>query len=150
MRLTAKAAAALAATFVLGVALGVFATAEAFRPRDAGPAHATAPDAVPRFVREMEDYLQPRDAAQRATLRPLLLHADSLNRATVEQARRAMRDILLQLRERAAPVLDSVQRQRLDRFITERGDPDGRHPPRGLPPGGPPDGPPPDGAAPRP
>ncbi len=120
MRIDAKARIALAVTFLLGVAVGVFATAEFFRPRGPEPERASASGELPRFVSEMEKFLKPRDEAQRAALRPLLMSTDSLNRETVQRAQDTMRDGLTLLRERAAPVLDAAQLQRLDRFIAEK------------------------------
>lgn len=120
MRIDAKARMALAVTFVLGVAVGVFATAEFFRPRGPEPERAAANGELPRFVSEMEKFLKPRDDAQRAALRPMLMSTDSLNRETVQRAGETMRDGLKQLRERAVPVLDAAQLQRLDRFIAEK------------------------------
>jgi len=120
MRIDAKARIALALTFALGMAVGVFATAEFFRPRGPEPERAAASGELPRFVSEMEKFLQPRESAQRAALRPLLISTDSLNRETVRHAQETMYDGLKQLRERAAPVLDSAQLRRLDRFIEEK------------------------------
>lgn len=136
MRSVVKARVALAATLLLGMAIGAFGAAEFLRPRG-GPERPPANGDVPRFVREMERYLEPHDDAQRAALRPLLMSTDSMNRVTVEQAQASMREALVQLRARANTVLDSAQLQRLDRFIAD-GDAGGRpHPPFGPPPGGP-------------
>lgn len=137
MRIDAKARMALALTFALGIAVGVFATAEFFRPRGPEPERASASGELPRFVREMEKFLRPHDDAQRAALRPLLLSTDSLNRETVQRAQETMRDALKQLRERAAPVLDAAQRQRLDRFIAEKALDRGPGPAFAAPRGGP-------------
>ena len=120
MRIDAKARMALAVTFVIGIAVGVFGAAEFFRPRGPEPERGSASGELPRFVSEMEKYLQPRDDAQRAALRPLLMSTDSLNRETVQRAQETMRDGLTQLRERAASVLDAAQLQRLDRFIADK------------------------------
>jgi hypothetical protein len=120
MRINAKASMALTATFVLGTAVGAFGAAEALRPRDPGPAPESSSGALPRFVVDMERYLQPRDSGQRAALRPFLLTTDSLNRATVQRAEETMLNALRRLRDDVAPVLDTTQRQRLDRFIEEK------------------------------
>ncbi len=120
MRIDAKARIALAITFVIGIAVGVFGAAEFFRPRGPEPERASSNGELPRFVREMEHYLEPRDSAQRAALRPLLLTTDSLNRETVQHAQETMRDGLTKLRNRAVSVLDADQLKRLDRFIEDR------------------------------
>ena len=137
MRIDAKARMALVITFVTGIAVGVFGAAEFFRPRGPEPERTSANGELPRFVSEMEKYLQPRDSAQRAALRPLLMSTDSLNRETVQRAQDAMHGGLTQLRERAAPVLDAAQLQRLDRFIAEKALDRGPRPAFGGPRGGP-------------
>lgn len=120
MRINAKASMALTATFVLGAAVGAFGAAEALRPRDPGPAQDAPSGALPRFVVDMERYLQPRDSGQRAALRPFLMTTDSLNRATVQRAQETMLNALRRLRDDVAPELETTQLQRLDRFIEEK------------------------------
>lgn len=137
MRIDAKARLALAVTFVLGVSVGAFGAAEFFRPRGPEPERTSARGELPRFVSEMEKYLQPHDSAQRAALRPLLMSTDSLNRETVLRTQETMRDGLKQLRARAASVLDAAQLQRLDRFIAEKAVDRKQGPAFGPPRGGP-------------
>ena len=120
MRIDAKARIAIAVTFVLGAAIGAFGAAEVLRPRGPGPDGGAPPGELPRFVIDMERYLQLRDSVQRHAMRPLLLGSDSVNRATVQRAEEAMRDQLKRLRTDASPLLDAQQLQRLDRFIEDR------------------------------
>lgn len=126
----------LGATLVLGMVLGILlinAVGMLLGPR---------PGPGPRgFVGAMERIIQPRDPAQRDTLRPALEAVDARNRELLEEARGAMVDALVDMRARIAPQLDEDQLARLDEFIEERrqNPPDGARRPGGPPPrqGGP-------------
>jgi hypothetical protein len=103
------------------------------------------------FVEEMERVIQPRDAAQRDSLRPYLEATDQHNRAIVDGARGSMRAELDSMRARVDKLLDDKQRARLADFAQrgpQRGPGRPGQRPFGGPRGGPPDGPPPEGAGP--
>jgi len=130
----------LAATLVVGFALGLFADASLVRGRRDRIGALRRP---PGFVAHMENVIQPHSDAQRDSIRPVLEHAAQQNSAIVHDANDRLRVALDSMRAALAPMLDQAQRDRLAREI-------GRMPPfapgRGR--GGPPPfgrrGPPPD------
>ena len=69
------------------------------------------------FVAHMEETLQPRDAAQRAAILPILEATDQYNRMTVDASRSAMRNGLDSMRVKLSPFLDNAQRARLNDLI---------------------------------
>ncbi len=124
MRIDRKAVLVLAATFLLGAAAGALGAGAALHPpRPDGPAGqaGAATDGRPtRFVTDMERLLQPRDAAQRAALRPFLMAADSANRATVSAAHDSLLEHIRRLDADLAPLLDARQVERLHEFIGQK------------------------------
>jgi uncharacterized membrane protein len=130
----------LAATLVVGFALGLFADASLVRGRR---------DQIdrlrrqPGFVAHMEDVIQPHSDAQRDSIRPVLDRVAQQNGMIMRDANDHLRAGLDSMRSALAPMLDQAQRDRLAREI-------GRMPPfgpgrgRGGPPpfgrGGPPPG----------
>src|SRR6478735_4165200 len=98
MQATVKAGLMLVATFVLGGVAGALG-AGAIAQRRLGPPPPPRDGRPPMgFVELVEDILQPHDAAQRATVRPLLETADRRNRSIVDGARLSMRASLDSLR----------------------------------------------------
>jgi hypothetical protein len=135
MRLDLKAALMLSAMFMVGAAAGAFGVG-ALRQRDVAAdvresQDAPTPDAArnamrrdgsprdSRFVSELERFLAPRDATQRARLRPHLLAADSVNSRYVQTARDSMSVVMRRLRDDIAPLLDSAQLARLDAWVAQ-------------------------------
>lgn len=137
MRPQAKAAAWIAATFVVGTAFGMVLNG-ALSKQSVAPAPIARPQGEQGppmgFVDEMERLIQPHDDNQREQLRPFLERTDNANRTIVDGARIAMRAALDSLRANVAPLLDDQQRQRLADF---GGPPEGRGAP-GMRGGGPP------------
>ncbi|MBX9928863.1 MAG: hypothetical protein K2X99_08115 [Gemmatimonadaceae bacterium] len=166
MNATAKSVLLLLVTLALGVTLGLLggqtwrATRMRDRERMRGPGG---------FVEQAERVIQPRDSAQRAAIRPILLAVDSFNRATIEGSNAALRARFDSARRELAPLLDAAQAERLEQMAKRPppppgggpggpggprgpGGPDGRRPPPPDGMGPPPDGmgPPPDGRGPPP
>ena len=81
----------------------------------------------------MEQTIQPRDAAQRAAVLPILEATDRRNRTAVEASRAVMRANLDSMVATLAPLLDERQRGRLVELTRRLGDP-GRHRPEEGPP----------------
>ena len=131
MRIELKAWAAIVGTLIVGVAVGLLLSGALERRR-----HERVETMRRRggFVEEMERVIQPRDAAQRDSLRPYLEAADQHNRAIVDGARGSMRAELDSMRARVDKLLDDGQKERLADFA-ERG-PRGRNRRRGCPRGG--------------
>ena len=146
MRIEVKAWAAILGTLIVGVAIGMLLSGTLERRRHDRVETMRRPGG---FVEEMERLIQPRDAAQRDSLRPYLEETDQHNRAIVEGARGSMRAELDSLRARVDKLLDDGQKARLADFA-KRGPPQGPGRPGGRrgPPNGPPDGPPPGGGPP--
>ena len=120
----------LVGMLMLGAALGAAATA-ALRPGPPGPPPSR--EGSSGFVEHMERTIQPRDAAQRAEIRPVLEATDRRNRDVVDASRRAMRENLDSMMAGLSPVLEPSQRERLAELIrTLRNRPprDGPPPPR--------------------
>jgi hypothetical protein len=142
MRIEMKAWAAIVGTLIVGIALGLLLNGSLERRRHERVEIMRRPGG---FVEEMERVIQPRDAAQRDSLRPYLEATDEHNRAIVDGARGAMRAELDSMRAKVDKLLDDKQKTRLADFA-ERG-PRGGSPrgPRGSGPEGPPIGPPPGG-----
>lgn len=130
----------LAATLVVGFALGLFADASLVRGRRDQIDRLRRP---PGFVAHMERVIQPHSDAQRDSIRPLLEHTAQQNGTIMHDANDHLRAALDSMRTALAPMLDQAQRDRLAREV-------GRMPPfgqgrgRGGPPpfgrGGPPPG----------
>ena len=143
MRIEVKAWAAIVGTLIVGIALGMLLSGTLERRRHDRVETMRRPGG---FVEEMERVIQPRDGAQRDSLRPYLEATDQKNRAIVEGARGSMRAELDSMRSRVDNLLDDAQKARLADFA-ERG-PRGGVPrgPQGPGAEGPPNGPPPRGA----
>lgn len=142
MRIELKAWAAILGTLIVGVALGMLLSGALERRRHERVETMRRPGG---FVEEMERIIQPRDAAQRDSLRPYLEATDQHNRAIVDGARGAMRAELDSMRARVDKLLDDGQKARLADFA-QRGPQRGPGRPGGR--RGPPDGPPSEGAGP--
>ena len=141
MRIEVKAWAAIVGTLIVGIALGLLLNGALERRRHERVETMQRPGG---FVEEMERVIQPRDAAQRDSLRPYLEATDQHNRAIVEGARGSMRAELDSMRAKVDKLLDDRQKSRLADFA-ERGPRDNPGRPRGPGPQGPPNGPPPGG-----
>ena len=141
MRIELKAWAAIVGTLIVGVALGMLMSGALERRRHD---RVETMRRAGGFVEEMERVIQPRDAAQRDSLRPYLEATDQHNRAIVEGARGSMRAELDSMRARVEPLLDDGQKARLAEFA-ERGPQQGPGRPGGRrgPASGPPEGGPP-------
>ncbi len=125
----------LGATLVIGIVLGALLVGalgqfragriEGMRDRDG-------------FVRDIQRMIQPRDDAQRATLRPIIEATATRNRQVMDDFNDQMRAALAELVAELEPHLDEEQMARLQRFADRppppggpegRGGPGGRRPP---------------------
>jgi len=109
-RLTAVAA--LAATLALGIVLGAIG-AGALRRHE--PPRREPSD----FPQRIWDIVQPRNAAQRAQLEPIVLATDARNRATVDSTRTLLLVNLEEMAQSLDTLLDQDQRVRLRDFVVE-------------------------------
>lgn len=148
----------LAATLVAGFALGLFADATLMRGRRQRLNDMRRP---PGLVAHLEEVIQPRDAAQADSIRPVLESLARGNQDIIRDANDRLKGRMDSLVARL-PMLDAEQRERLTRELGRmprlepgggRGGRGGRGGPpdgRGGPPpgGGPPDGQRPDGGPP--
>lgn len=130
MRVGLKAYLTIIGTLVLGIIIGLLLNGVLNHRRMGEMERMRGPGG---FVAEMERLIQPRDAAQREKLKPLLEDQDRRNRAIVDGARTQMRSGMDSLVVRLTPLLDDDQLSRLKDFA-ERGP---RRPPPGFE-GGPP------------
>ncbi len=134
---TAKAAAILSVTLVLGVAIGAFGVGSLAQVRMQRLDDLRGPGG---FVSHVQSVIEPRDEEQRAAILPFLEAIDERNREIIEAANEALGGTLEQLQADLSALLDTDQTRRLRDF--------GRRPPPGLGPGGGPSGrggPPPPG-----
>lgn len=126
----------LAATLVVGFALGLFADATLVRSRRDSLRDIQRP---PGFVAHMEDVVRPHSDAQRDSIRSILewqaARNDTIMRTTREHLRAALDSMGMTL----SPMLDADQRERLAREIERGPPPFGRGGP-GFGRGGPPFG----------
>jgi uncharacterized membrane protein len=141
MRIEVKAWAAILGTLIVGMALGMLLSGTLERRRHERVETMRRPGG---FVEEMERVIQPRDAAQRDSLRPYLEATDQHNREIVEGARGSMRAELDSMRAKVDKLLDEGQKARLADFV-QRGPQPGHGRPGEQQFRGPP---PPDGAGP--
>ena len=148
-----KSVVLLAATLVVGFALGLFVDATLVRGRRAQLRDLQRP---PGFVAHMESVIQPHSDAQRDSIRPILARQAQRNDQIMRTTRDQLRGELDSMRTSLAPMLDASQRDRLAREIERGPAPFGRGGPgygrRGPPPFGRRDGagePPPGGPPPR-
>lgn len=164
MQIDAKAAVMLVITLALGIALGALGAGALSRQRNEQVQQLRH---APGFVAHMEEVIQPRDAAQRERIEPILTTTAARNDSILHGTNEQLRAALDSMRTRLAPMLDVSQQQRLEQAAKlappirptgeGRGDqgpppgdgrgrrvppPDGRGPPPG---GGPPRGGPPPG-----
>jgi hypothetical protein len=100
----------LAATLVVGFALGLFADASLVRGRRDRIGALRRP---PGFVAHMEDVIQPHSDAQRDSIKPLLERTARKNAAIMRDANDRLRVALDSMRAEATPMLDPAQRDRL-------------------------------------
>jgi hypothetical protein len=105
----------LAATLVVGFALGLFADATLVRDRGRAIDRLRRP---PGFVEHMESVIQPHSDAQRDSIKPALEHIAELNQQTFRDADKRMRAGLDSMQTALAPILDAGQRQRLGAEIS--------------------------------
>src|SRR5215212_8410813 len=128
MRIDLKAWAAIVATLVLGIVIGLLLNGTLARRRMHEVERMRRPGG---FVEEVMRVIEPRDSVQQAKLRPFLEATDNRNRQIVDGARATMRAELDSLRARVAGILDEDQQKRLADFAA-RGP---RRPPNGGGPG---------------
>ncbi len=143
MRIEMKAWAAIVGTLIVGVALGMLMSGALERRRHERVETMRQPGG---FVEEMERVIQPRDAAQRDSLRPYLQATDQHNRAIVDGVRGSLRAEIDSMRAKVDKLLDDKQKARLADFA-ERGPQRNPGSPGQRPFGGRRDGPP-DGGSP--
>jgi uncharacterized membrane protein len=105
----------LAATLVVGFALGLFADASLVRGRRDRIGALRRP---PGFVAHLEDVIQPHSDAQRDSIRPVLEHIAQQNGAIVREANDRLRVALDSMRAALTPMLDQAQRDRLTREVS--------------------------------
>jgi hypothetical protein len=127
----------LAATLVVGFALGLFADASLVRGRRDRIGEIRRP---PGFVAHMESVIQPHSDAQRDSIRPILESAARQNGEVMRSANDRLKATLDSMRLALTPMLDQAQRDRLSREV-DRMPPfgpggGGRGRGRGGPPGG--------------
>ena len=125
----------LAATLVVGFALGLFADASLVRGRRDRLTEIRRP---PGFVAHMESVIQPHSDAQRDSIRPILENAARQNGEVMRSANDRVKAALDSMRLSLSPMLDQPQRDRLSREIDRMPPfgPGGRGRGRGGPPGG--------------
>jgi hypothetical protein len=100
----------LAATLVVGFALGLFADATLVRGRRERIGQIRRP---PGFVAHMEQVIQPHSDAQRDSIQPILEHVAQQNSQAVRDADVRLRAVLDSMRASLSPMLDAGQRERL-------------------------------------
>ncbi|MDB4878449.1 MAG: hypothetical protein JWM41_4895 [Gemmatimonadetes bacterium] len=110
MTANTKSIVLLAATLVVGFALGLFADSTLVRRRRDRIGQLRRP---PGFVAHMERVIEPRNDAQRDSIRPLLEHVAQQNGQAIRDANVRLRAVLDSMRVSLAPMLDSAQRGRL-------------------------------------
>jgi hypothetical protein len=107
---TSKSVVLLAATLIVGFALGLFADATLVRGRRDRIGQIRRP---PGFVAHMEQVIQPHSDAQRDSIQTILEHVAEQNAQAVQAADLQLRAILDSMRTALAPMLDDAQRNRL-------------------------------------
>jgi len=110
MTANSKSLALLAATLVVGFALGLFADATLVRGRRDRIGQLRRP---PGFVEHMEQVIQPHSDAQRDSIAPVLNRVAEQNALAVRDANTRLRAVLDSMRTSLAPMLDAAQRDRL-------------------------------------
>jgi len=100
----------LAATLVVGFALGLFADATLVRGRRDRIGEIRRP---PGFVAHMEDVIEPHSDAQRDSIRPILENTARQNGEVIRSANDRLKGTLDSMRLALAPMLDQAQRDRL-------------------------------------
>jgi hypothetical protein len=126
----------LAATLVVGFALGLFADATLVRNRRESLRDIQRP---PGFVAHMEDVIRPHSDAQRDSIRTILERQAARNDTIMRATREHLRAELDSMGMALSPMLDADQRERLAREIERGPPPFGRGGP-GFGRGGPPFG----------
>ena len=134
MSANSKSLVLLAATLVVGFALGLFADATLVRGRRDRIGQIRRP---PGFVAHMEDVIQPHSDAQRDSIQPILERVAQQNEQAVRDADVRLRAVLDSMRTSLAPMLDDSQRARLGAELDRMPNPF-RPGPRGRGRGGPP------------
>jgi hypothetical protein len=110
MTANSKSMILLAATLVVGFALGLFADATLVRNRRRTIDGIRRP---PGFVEHMESVIQPHSDAQRDSIKPALEHIAEVNQQAFRDANNRMRASLDSMQTALAPMLDASQRDRL-------------------------------------
>ncbi len=131
-----KSVVLLAATLVVGFALGLFADASLVRGRRDRITEIRRP---PGFVAHMESVIEPHSDAQRDSIRPILENAARQNGEVMRSANDRFKATLDSMRFSLNPMLDQGQRERLSHEIDRMppfGPGGGRGRGRGGPPGG--------------
>jgi len=126
----------LAATLIVGFALGLFADATLVRNRRESLREIQRP---PGFVAHMEDVIQPHSEAQRDSIRSILERQAARNDTIMRASREHLRAELDSMQVTLSPMLDANQRERLSREVQRGPPPFGRGGP-GFGRGGPPFG----------
>jgi hypothetical protein len=104
----------LAATLVVGFALGLFADASLVRGRRDRIGEIRRP---PGFVAHMEDVIQPHSDAQRDSIRPILENTARQNGEVMRSANDRLKATLDSMKLSLTPMLDQGQRDRLAREV---------------------------------
>ena len=104
----------LAATLVVGFALGLFADASLVRGRRERLTEIRRP---PGFVAHMESVIEPHSDAQRDSIRPILESTARQNGDVMRSANDRLKAALDTMRLSLSPMLDQAQRDRLSREI---------------------------------
>lgn len=126
----------LAATLVVGFALGLFADATLVRNRRESLRDIQRPTG---FVAHMEEVIQPHSDAQRDSIRTILQRQAARNDTIMRATREHLRTELDSMSVSLSPMLDADQRERLAHEVERGPPPFGRGGP-GFGRGGPPFG----------
>jgi hypothetical protein len=132
---TSKSLVLLAATLIVGFALGLFADATLVRGRRDRIGQIRRP---PGFVAHMEQVIQPHSNAQRDSIQPVLERVAQQNTQAVHDADVRLHAVLDSMRTSLTPMLDAAQRDRLATELDRMSNPfrpGGRGGRRGGPPG---------------
>jgi hypothetical protein len=120
MTATSKSVVLLAATLVVGFALGLFADATLVRHRRERIGQIRRP---PGFVAHMEDVIVPHSDAQRDSMQPILERIAQQNGQSIRDANVRLRASLDSMLVTLTPMLDAAQRERLTTELKRVPDP---------------------------
>src|SRR4051812_47171526 len=115
MTTTTKSLILLTFTLIVGFTLGLFADATLVRGRRDRQTRMERP---PGLVDHLEQVIQPHNAAQGDSIRPVLQGMADGNNQIIREANDRLRARMDSLRAKLKPILDSNQQSRLERELT--------------------------------